>query len=184
MTPANALFYGDNLDILRNHIATESVDLVYLDPPFNSNRTYNVLFKEKSGEASPAQIEAFTDTWEWDRSAERTYADLLADAPANVAQMIAALRQFVGANDMMAYLVMMTARLIELHRVLKPTGSLYLHCDPTASHYLKIVLDTVFGIDHFRNEITWKRTSSHSDAKKWSPIADILLYYAKGSSPV
>ena len=145
MTAPNALYYGDNLDILRHHIPSESVDLVYLDPPFNSKRDYNVLFKEKSGEASPAQIEAFTDTWAWDRAAERTYNDLLENAPANVASMIAALRQFVGSNDMMAYLVMMANRLLELRRVLRKTGSLYLHCDPTASHYLKIVLDGVFG---------------------------------------
>src|SRR5215216_5388045 len=132
MTAPNVLYYGDNLDILRHHVGSESVDLVYLDPPFNSSRGYNVLFKEKSGEASPAQIEAFTDTWEWDRAAERAYDDLITDAPANVAQMVGALRQFVGSNDMMAYLVMMAARLVELHRVLNPTGSLYLHCDPTA----------------------------------------------------
>ena len=141
----NTLYYGDNLDILRNSIADASVDLIYLDPPFNSKRDYNVLFKEKSGEASPAQIEAFTDTWEWDRSAEATYAELVTTGPENVGKMIGALRGFLGTNDMMAYLVMMAARLVELRRVLKPTGSLYLHCDPTASHYLKVVLDTVFG---------------------------------------
>ena len=133
MTTANRLYYGDNLDILRNHIASESIDLIYLDPPLNSNRTYNVLCREKSGDASPAQIEAFNDTWQWDRSAEKTYDDLIHDGPAHVAQMIGALRQFIGHNDMMAYLVMMAARLIELHRVLKPTASLYLHCDPTAT---------------------------------------------------
>jgi len=183
MSASNTLYYGDNLDILRHHIGSETVDLVYLDPPFNSKRDYNVLFKEKSGEASPAQIEAFTDTWAWDRAAERAYDELITEAPANVAQMIAALRQFVGSNDMLAYLVMMAARLVELHRVLKPTGSLYLHCDPTASHYLKIILDTVFGKERFRSEITWKRTSSHSDAKKWSPISDTILYYGKGDNP-
>jgi len=179
MAAPNTLYYGDNLDILRHHIGAETVDLVYLDPPFNSKRDYNVLFKEKSGEASPAQIEAFTDTWAWDRAAERAYDDLLADSPANVAQMIAALRQFVGSNDMMAYLVMMAARLVELHRVLKPTGSLYLHCDPTASHYLKIVLDTIFGKENFCNEIIWKRTSSHNDARNFADIHDVLLYYGK-----
>ncbi len=179
MSSRNILYYGDNLDILRHHIASESVDLVYLDPPFNSNRAYNVLFKEKSGEASPAQIEAFTDTWEWDRAAERAYDDLITDAAADVAQMIAALRQVVGSNDMMAYLVMMAARLVELHRVLKPTGSLFLHCDPTASHYLKIVLDTIFGKENFRNEIIWKRTSSHNDAKRFADIHDCILYFGK-----
>jgi len=179
MTGPNTLYYGDNLDILQHHIGAETVDLVYLDPPFNSKRDYNVLFKEKTGEASPAQIEAFTDTWAWDRAAERAYDELLADSPANVAQMISALRQFVGANDMMAYLVMMAARLVELHRVLKPTGSLYLHCDPTVSQYLKVMLDCIFGVRNYRNEITWQRTNVHSDSKRWSDVSDRLLYYVK-----
>ncbi len=177
----NTLFYGDNLKVLRDHIPTASVDLVYLDPPFNSNRNYNVLFKEKSGEASPAQIEVFTDTWEWDRVAEQTFEDLVTDGPPNVAEMIGAMRSFVGSNDMMAYLVMMAVRLVELHRVLKPTGSLYLHCDPTASHYLKILLDTIFGKEHFKNEIIWKRTTAHSSSKKYAPIHDTLLYYGRSA---
>ena len=137
----NTLYYGDNLDILRQHVPDESVDLVYLDPPFNSNANYNVLFKEQSGEASPAQIRAFTDTWEWTLEAERTYEQEIItnpDTPANVKDMISAFRQFIGSNAMMAYLVMMTPRLVELRRVLKSTGSIYLHCDPTASHYLKL----------------------------------------------
>ena len=184
MTIANALYYGDNLDILRHQIGTASVDLIYLDPPFNSKRDYNVLFREKSGEASPAQIEAFTDTWAWDRAAEETFANLIDDAPANVAQMIAALRQFVGSNDMMAYLVMMAARLVELHRVLKPTGSLYLHCDPTASHYLKIVLDTVFGKPNFRNEIVWQRTIAKANSSVRFPNNhDVILSYGKDQQP-
>ena len=155
----NTLFYGDNLPILREYVPTESVDLIYLDPPFNSNRSYNVLFRDESGHDSEAQIAAFDDTWHWGDAAEQTYHDLVNDAPAHVGGMIGALRQFIGANQMMAYLVMMAARLVELHRVLKPTGSLYLHCDPTASHYLKIVLDTIFGPQNFRNEIVWKRTA-------------------------
>jgi site-specific DNA-methyltransferase (adenine-specific) len=175
----NALYYGDNLDILRHHIGTATVDLVYLDPPFNSKRDYNVLFREKSGEASPAQIEAFTDTWAWDRAAEETYSELITDAPANVASMIGALRGFIGSNDMMAYLVMMAARLIELHRVLKPTGSLYLHCDPTASHYLKIVLDTVFGVRNFESEIAVRRYGAHNDAKTYGAVHDVILFYTK-----
>ncbi|MDQ3044593.1 MAG: site-specific DNA-methyltransferase [Chloroflexota bacterium] len=177
----NTLFYGDNLDILRQHVPTSSVDLVYLDPPFNSQRNYNVLFREKSGEASPAQIEAFTDTWAWDRAADRTYAELIEHAPANVAQMVSALRQFVGNNDMMAYLVMMAARLVELHRVLKPSGSLYLHCDPTASHYLKIVMDSIFGVRQFRSEIIWKRYGSHNDSKGYGAVHDSILFYGKTS---
>lgn len=154
----NQLFYGDNLDILRDHIADESVDLIYLDPPFNSNRNYNVLFKEKSGEESPSQIEAFTDTWVWNQDAEYAYHELTTTPPSQVASMIEAMRSFIGTNDMMAYLVMMAQRMKELHRVLKPTGSIYLHCDTTASHYLKILLDTVFGFRNFRNEIVWRGT--------------------------
>ncbi len=177
----NTLFYGDNLPILREYVPTESVDLVYLDPPFNSNRSYNVLFRDESGHDSESQLVAFDDTWHWGDAAEQTYHDLVKDAPAHVGGMIGALRQFIGANQMMAYLVMMAARLVELHRVLKPTGSLYLHCDPTASHYLKIVLDTIFGPEHFINEITWKRTTAHSSSKKYAPIHDTLLYYGKSN---
>ena len=135
---ANTLFYGDNLPILREHIPDESIDLVYLDPPFNSNRSYNVLFKEEGGAEAEAQIAAFDDTWHWNAAAEQTFHELIQNAPTSVAMMLGALREFVGSNQMMAYLVMMAARLVELQRVLKPTGSLYLHCDPTASHYLKL----------------------------------------------
>src|SRR5579859_8020737 len=130
----NTLFYGDNLKVLREYISDESVDLIYLDPPFNSNRNYNVLFKDESGTDSEAQITAFEDTWHWNHVAEQTYDELVTQAPDNVSKMIASLRDFIGANQMMAYLVMMAIRLVELHRVLKSTGSLYLHCDPTASH--------------------------------------------------
>src|SRR5437667_7416062 len=165
MTPSpitqNTLFYGDNLDILREYVPSESVDLCYLDPPFNSNRSYNVLFKDESGTESEAQITAFEDTWHWNQAAEHTYHELVTQAPPRVSKMVGALRDFVGTNQMMAYLVMMAARLVELHRVLKPTGSPYLHCDPTASHYLKILLDTIFDARNFRNEIVWKRTSAH-----------------------
>ncbi len=175
----NTLFYGDNLDILREYVPDESVDLIYLDPPFNSSRSYNVLFRDESGAEADAQITAFEDTWHWGADAERTFHEIVQNAPANVATMLGALRDFVGANQMMAYLVMMTARLIELHRVLKPTGSLYLHCDPTASHYLKIVLDTIFGFENFRNEIIWQRTNVHSDSKTWSADGDTILFFSK-----
>ena len=154
----NTLFYGDNLPILREYVPDESVDLIYLDPPFNSNRSYNVLFRDETGHDSESQIVAFDDTWHWGDAAEETYHDLVTEAAPNVGKMIAALRDFIGANQMMAYLVMMAARLVELHRVLKPTGSLYLHCDPTASHYLKIVLGYHLWAENFRNEIVWKRT--------------------------
>lgn len=178
----NTLFYGDNLPILREYIPDESIDLIYLDPPFNSSRSYNVLFKDESGKEADAQITAFEDTWHWGEDAERTYRDIVQDASSNVANMIGALRGFIGTNQMMAYLTMMTARLIELHRVLKPTGSIYLHCDPTASHYLKIVMDTIFGAENYRSEIIWKRTSGHNSAKRWGPIHDTLFYYSKSGT--
>ncbi len=181
----NTLYYGDNLDVLRRYVADESVDLVYLDPPFNSNASYNVLFKEQSGEESPAQIKAFTDTWEWTLETERAFEqDIIQNpnCPSAVKDMIGAFRQFIGQNAMMAYLVMMTPRLVELRRVLKPTGSIYLHCDPTASHYLKLLMDTVFGASNFRNEVVWKRSHAHSSAKRYGPIHDVLLFYSMSSS--
>jgi len=179
----NTLFYGDNLEILREYVPDESVDLIYLDPPFNSNRSYNVLFKDESGKDSQSQITAFEDTWHWGEDAQKTYHDLVQDAPANVSTMISALREFIGANQMMAYLVMMTARLIELHRVLKSTGSIYLHCDPTASHYLKVVMDSIFGAQSYRTEISWRRQSAHNDAKQgrqqYGNVRDIIFFYTK-----
>ena len=183
----NTLFYGDNLPILREYIPDESIDLVYLDPPFNSKRTYNVLFKQESGAESEAQIAAFADTWHWNQAAEDTYLHLTTEAPPHVSHMISALRGFItgsmsGGNQMMAYLVMMAARLVELHRVLKPTGSLYLHCDPTASHYLKIVLDTVFGPENFKNEISWKRSGRRSSISKiYRRAHDIVFFVTKSS---
>src|SRR6266699_3849798 len=175
----NTLFYGDNLFILREHIASESVDLIYLDPPFNSNRNYNVLFKDEKGVDSESQITAFEDTWHWNIAAEHTYTELLTEAPDHVAEVMQAFHTFLGTNDMMAYLAMMAPRLVELRRVLKPTGSLYLHCDPTASHYLKIIHDTIISPRNFRNEIVWKRTSARSDSHKWNHIHDIILFYSK-----
>ena len=177
----NTLFYGDNLPILREYFPDECIDLIYLDPPFNSSRSYNVLFKDEGGQEAEAQITAFEDTWHWNAATERTYHEMIQNAPANVARMIGALREFVGTNQMMAYLVMMATRLVELHRVLKPTGSLYLHCDPTASHYLKIILDTIFEAERYQNEIIWKRTGSHGGAKRWGPIHDVILFYSKNS---
>ena len=180
----NALYYGDNLAVLREHVADESVDLVYLDPPFNSNASYNVLFREKTGEESPAQIRAFTDTWEWTQETEHTFEqDIIGNpaVPPAVKDMISAFRQFIGRNAMMAYLVMMAPRLVELRRVLKPTGSIYLHCDPTASHYLKLLMDAVFGMVNFRSEITWRRTNAKGLAFKGYPHnSDNLMYYSKG----
>jgi site-specific DNA-methyltransferase (adenine-specific) len=162
--PDNRLYYGDNLGVLRDHIASASVDLIYLDPPFNSKKEYNLLFKEASGRSAGAQVAAFEDTWRWDESAGRAYAEIVERAPANVASLVAAFCDALGHNDLTAYLVMMTVRLVELHRVLKDTGSLYLHCDPGASHYLKIILDSIFGNARFLGEIVWKRTSAHRSA--------------------
>ena len=156
----NRLYFGDNLDILRQYVADETVDLIYLDPPFNSNATYNVLFRERSGEESAAQITAFEDTWHWGWESETAYQDVVTRGPDKVGSLLAALRQFLGQNDMMAYLTMMAQRMIELHRVLKPTGSIYLHCDPTASHYLKLLMDAVFDAANFGMKITWQRTTS------------------------
>ena len=187
----NTLYYGDNLEILRQHVPDESVDLIYLDPPFNSNASYNVLFKERSGEESPAQIKAFTDTWEWTQESERVFEQEIIMHPAtppNVKDMITAFREFIGRNAMMAYLVMMTPRLVELRRVLKPTGSIYLHCDPTASHYLKLLMDAVFDNQNFRNEIVWKRADSKGDtgqgAKHFGRVNDTILFYTKTSNSV
>ena len=176
----NRLYFGDNLSILREHVADASVDLIYLDPPFNSNATYNVLFRERSGDESAAQITAFDDTWHWSLESERAYQDVVSHGPAKVGQLLAAMRAFLGQNDMMAYLTMMAQRTIELHRVLKPTGSIYLHCDPTASHYLKLLLDAVFGAQQFRNEIVWQRTTAKGLMSKQFPNNhDVIISYRK-----
>ena len=174
----NRLYYGDNLDVLRRHIDDESVDLVYLDPPFNSNASYNILFGEQDGTKAASQIKAFEDTWEWNQEAARAYEEIVASG-GRISQAMQAFRALLGDSDMLAYLAMMAPRLVELRRVLKQTGSLYLHCDTTASHYLKLVLDAIFGPANFRNEIIWKRTSSHNDARRFAQINDCILYYAK-----
>ena len=185
---SNRLYFGDNLSILREHVADASVDLIYLDPPFNSNATYNVLFRERSGDESAAQITAFDDTWHWSLESERAYQDVITQGPAKSGQLLAAMRAFLGQNDMMAYLTMMAQRMIELHRVLKPTGSIYLHCDPTASHYLKLLLDAVFGANNFRNEIVWKRYGAHNDvgqgSTRFGRVHDTILLYGKSGSVV
>jgi len=176
----NHLYYGDNLAILREHLTDESVDLLYLDPPFNSQATYNVLFRSPTGTQSPAQIEAFEDTWHWTDEAEKAFDAMMTSGNTDAAEMLRAMRSFLKENDMMAYLTMMAVRLLELHRVLKPTGSLYLHCDPTASHYLKIILDGIFGKTGYRTEISWKRSSAHNDAKQgrvqYGNIRDVIFF--------
>ena len=175
---SNSLYYGDNLDILRRYVQDESVDLIYLDPPFKSDQTYNVLFQEKDGSQSASQIKAFEDTWHWDEQAALFFEETV-EAGGQVAEAMRAFRMLLGPNDMLAYLSMMAPRLVELRRVLKPTGSLYLHCDPTASHFLKLLLDAVFGPACFLNEIVWKRTSAHSSAKRYGPVHDVILFYGK-----
>jgi adenine specific DNA methylase Mod len=179
----NALYYGDNLQILHECIESESIDLIYLDPPFNSQASYNVLFKAPTGEQSQAQIEAFEDTWHWNDHAEQAFDEVMHSGNSDVAEMLRAMRSFMKESDMMAYLAMMAPRLLELQRVLKETGSIYLHCDPTASHYLKMLMDAIFGPLNFVNEIYWKRSSAHSDAKQgakhFGRVSDTLLFYSK-----
>jgi DNA modification methylase len=175
----NTLFYGDNLDILQRYIADESIDLIYLDPPFNSNRNYNVLFKEGQAD-SGAQIHAFEDTWEWTPQTIRLFEELQRSTNPQIVILISSLAEFIGKNAMMAYLVNMTARLIPLRRVLKPTGSIFLHCDPTASHYLKIILDVIFGKEQFRNEIIWHYSGWNARLNdKFNSRHDVILFYSK-----
>jgi len=176
----NTLFYGDNLDIMRQYIADDSVDLIYLDPPFNSSRNYNVLYKDESGEESQSQILAFEDTWHWSKDTTEPEFLALQKQGDNLSELLTTLVRVMGRNQMTAYLVMMSNRLQELRRVLKPTGSLYLHCDPTASHYLKMILDMIFGAGNFRNEVVWQRTATKGDARvKFGAVHDIILYYSK-----
>ena len=181
----NQLYYGDNLDVLRRHIADESVDLIYLDPPFNSNASYNVLFAERDGTQAASQIKAFGDTWRWDEGAARACAEMVTRG-GKVSEAMQAFRTFLGDSDMMAYLAMMAPRLVELRRVLKPTGAIYLHCDPTASHYLKMLMDAVFGGTNFANEIVWRRTTTKNDyrqgAVNWPRVHDLVLMYHRSTS--
>ncbi|WP_286212734.1 DNA methyltransferase [Mycolicibacterium mageritense] len=179
----NRLYFGDNLEVLGEHVENESVDLVYLDPPFNSNRNYSVIFgRNRAEDESAAQIQAFEDTWKWTHTTEVLIGDLSNTAPTRVADALSAYYTLLGESEALAYLVNMTPRLLQLYRVLKPTGSLYLHCDPTMSHYLKVLLDAVFDVRYFRNEVVWKRTNSHNSAKRWGPQHDTLLFYTKSDA--
>jgi len=177
----NLLYYGDNLEILRNrdYFKDESVDLIYLDPPFKSNQDYNVLFKEQNGSRSAAQIKAFKDTWRWDQAAAATYQEVVEHGPQQVSQVMRAFRTFLGESDVLAYLSMMAPRIVELCRVLKATGSIYLHCDPTASHYLKLLMDAVFGPRRFCNEIIWCYTRPSNVLKRFPRVHHVLLFYTK-----
>src|SRR5438477_4046917 len=159
--PENKLYYGDNLDVLRRYVKDESIDLVYLDPPFNSQQDYNVLFAERDGTQAAAQIMAFEDTWQWNQESARAYQEAV-ESGGSLAEAMIAFHTLLGGSDMLAYLAMMAPRLTELHRVLKLTGSIYLHCDPTASHYLKLLMDAAFGPRNFRSEIIWRRSSGHN----------------------
>ena len=187
----NLLCYGDNAYFLnerRDLFPDESVDLIYLDPPFNSKRPYNILFKDHKGVASAAQIKAFDDTWKWDEVAQRNYEWLITDAgfaPDGLRKLMNTFNDFLGHSEMFAYLVQMATRLVMMHRVLKKTGSLYLHCDPTASHYLKLVLDAIFGATNFRNEIVWQRTTAKAlMSRKLPQNHDLLLCYQKTDESV
>ena len=178
----NTLFFGNNLAILRNHIGNESVDLVYLDPPFKSNQDYNILFREQDGTRAAAQIKAFDDTWEWNTASAEAFQDIV-DRGGNVSLVMQAFRTAMGGgNDMLAYLSMMAPRLVELHRVLKPEGSIYLHCDPTAGHYLKLLMDAIFGPENFLNEIIWHYRKWPSGKYTFQRNHDVILFYAKSGS--
>jgi len=174
----NALYCGENLDLLRRHGPDETVDLVYLDPPFNSDQNYSMHFRERSTARSQARIPAFKDVWSWDEAAEAVFYKTV-ETDGRLANALLAFRQFLSDTDMLAYLSMMGPRLLELKRVLKSTGSIYLHCDPTASHYLKMLMDAVFGPENFRNEIVWRRTGAHGPRRSFGPIHDTLLFYSK-----
>jgi Adenine specific DNA methylase Mod len=179
---SNTLFYGDNLEVLRKHFPDESVGLIYLDPPFNSKADYNILFKEQTGERSTAQIQAFSDFWHWDIEAKHAYEYLVSQAPLQLGDLVTSLYNFLGKNDVLAYLVMMGVRRLELHRVLEPHGAIFLHCDPTSNHYLRILLDSIFGTANFRNEIVWRRSHPKGNAfTRFASNHDTILVYAKNA---
>jgi DNA modification methylase len=177
----NQLYYGDNLDVLRRFVKDASIDLVYLDPPFKSNQDYNVIFQEQDGARSTAQIKAFEDTWCWDQGAEEAY-ERVVERGGTVSEALQAFRKILRESDMMAYLAYMAPRLIELKRILKDSGSLYLHCDPTASHYLKTLLDAVFGAKNFLNEIIWHYRKWTTGKYTFQRNHDVVLFYRVTSS--
>lgn len=179
--PLRRLYFGDNLEVMER-LPSELVDLVYLDPPFNSDEDYNVFFENKALDPDEAQWTAFKDTWVWDEAADEALEHIREKGTVRLSTLVDALRESLGRSPMMAYIVNMAVRLTEIHRILKETGSLYLHCDPTASHYLKLLLDAIFGPNRFRSEIVWRRTGSHGKAKRWGPIHDVIFYYVKSDS--
>jgi DNA modification methylase len=180
----NRLFYGDNLDSLRKHVKDETVDLCYIDPPFNSQRNYNQIYNNTGGE-DRAQAQAFVDTWTWDEQATEGYEEIITNGRGlyteQTIELIKGLMNVLHRGALLAYLVSMTRRIVEIHRVLKATGSFYFHCDPTSSHYLKLVLDGIFCSQggEILNEIIWKRTSAHNRLTRYGPVHDIVLFYSK-----
>ena len=183
----NTLYYGDNLDILRRKIRDATVDLCYIDPPFNSKRNYNQIYNNV-GTEDRAQAQAFIDTWTWDDFAREGFDEIIGNAEGRfqpqLVELIKGLHRVLGQGSLLAYLVSMALRITEIHRVLKPTGSFYLHCDPTSSHYLKLVVDTVFvtqGGGDFRNEIVWAYESGGRSKKDFGSKHDIIFRYAKSS---
>ena len=180
IVPLNALYLGDNQSVLRNHVADNAVDLIYLDPPFNSGSDYHLVARGRDG-APSSMTRAFRDFWCWDEAAQGTFAELLAQG-GHLAQVLPAFQALVGPGGMLAYLTMMAPRLRELRRVLKPTGSIYLHCDPAAGHYLRVLLDAIFGPAQFRNQIVWRRTGAHGPRRSFGPVHDTILFYTKTSS--
>ena len=177
----NKLFYGDNLEILREHIPDDSVDLIYLDPPFNSNRDHSVLFREQDGTRAAAQIKAFGDTWEWNAASAAAYQETV-ERGGQISLAMQAFRTSLGGNDVLAYLSMMAPRLIELHRALKDTGSIFLHCDPTASHYLKLLMDAIFDPRNFVNEIIWHYRKWPTGKFTFQRNHDVIFFYSKTGS--
>ncbi len=181
--PSNSLYYGDNLEVMRKYLRDESVDLCYMDPPFNSNRSYNQIYSKPGGSHDAAQAQAFIDTWEWDTRAMAGFKEILENAHGRFSKQLVdlsrGLHRVLGEDSLFAYLVGMSLRLVEIHRVLKVTGSFYLHCDPTASHYLKLILDTIFGSERFLNELVWRRSSAKNDPKRYGRCHDTLLFYSK-----
>ena len=180
----NRLYCGDNLEVLRDEIDAESVDLIYLDPPFNSEQNFNVLYSDKQGRKSAAQERVFQDTWEWNQPAKDAYQRTV-EQGGRIADALRAFYAYLDTSPMMAYLAMMAPRLVELHRVLRRTGALYLHCDPNASHYLKPLLDAAFGPENFANEIIWRRTTTKNDYKQgavnWPRVHDVILMYYRST---
>lgn len=176
----NTIYYGDNLPILKKYIKDESVDLVYLDPPFNSKKQYNIIYKETENKMSQAQSLAFDDTWSWTKETQKTFEELIVNSNPDVVSAIKAFYSMFGKADITAYLVMLASRVVELYRILKPTGSIYIHCDPTASHYIKIIMDAIFGTENFQNEIVWYYQTGGASKKRYSRKHDIILFYTKG----